>query len=101
MHALPRRLGGTARNTGAYHSRGRPAGRSPAVGSCLSCMQEAPYCDFARTTSDPVVAVLKHFLSEFEQHIDQKVCPAGACEALGKEENKKTEVGEEQEQSSS
>jgi (2Fe-2S) ferredoxin len=64
-------------------------------------MQEAPYCDFARTTSDPVVAVLKHFLSEFEQHIDQKVCPAGACEALGKEVNKKTEVGEEQEQSSS
>ena len=58
-------------------------------------MQDAPYCDFARTTSDPVVAVLKHFRSEFEQHIDQGVCPAGACEALGKEEKKKTEVAEE------
>ncbi len=55
-------------------------------------MQDAPYCDFARTTSDPVVAVLKHFRSEFEQHIDQSVCPAKACEALGKEEKKKTEV---------
>jgi (2Fe-2S) ferredoxin len=48
-------------------------------------MQDAPYCDFARTTSGPVVAVLKHFRSEFEAHVDQRVCQAGACEALGKE----------------
>jgi NADH:ubiquinone oxidoreductase subunit F (NADH-binding) len=45
-------------------------------------MQDAPYCDFARTTSGPVVAALKHFRSEFEAHVDQGVCPAGACEAL-------------------
>ncbi len=55
-------------------------------------MQDAPYCDFARTTSDPVVAILKYFRSEFEAHIDQKVCAAGACESLGKEE-KETEEG--------
>lgn len=48
-------------------------------------MQDAPYCDFARTTSGPVVAALKHFRSEFEKHVDQRVCPAGACEALGRE----------------
>ncbi len=48
-------------------------------------MQDAPYCDFARTTSGPVVTILKHFRSEFEKHIDQGVCPAGECEALGKE----------------
>ena len=48
-------------------------------------MQDAPYCDFARTTSDPVVTILKHFRSEFEKHVDQKVCPAGACEGLPKE----------------
>ena len=50
-------------------------------------MQDAPYCDFARTTSGPVVAVLKHFRSEFEAHIDQRVCPAGACEVLRNEED--------------
>jgi hypothetical protein len=55
-------------------------------------MQDAPYCDFARTTSGPVVTILKYFGSEFEKHIDQGVCPAGECEALGKEtEEQETE----------
>jgi hypothetical protein len=42
-----------------------------------------------------VVTILKHFRSEFEKHIDQGVCPAGECEALGKEaaEDKETEEG--------
>ena len=48
-------------------------------------MQDAPYCDFARTTSNPVVTILKYFRSEFEKHVDQKVCPAGVCEGLAKE----------------
>jgi hypothetical protein len=43
-----------------------------------------------------VVTILKHFRSEFEKHIDQGVCPAGECEALGKEiEKKETEEVEE------
>jgi len=55
-------------------------------------MQVAPYCDFARTTSGPVVTILKHFRSEFEKHVDQKVCPAGVCEGLAKEvEEEETE----------
>jgi NADH:ubiquinone oxidoreductase subunit F (NADH-binding) len=62
-------------------------------------MQDAPYCDFARTTSDPVLTVLKYFRSEFLQHIDQGVCPAGACEGLAKEvekeEEERVEAGEE------
>ncbi|MGD8915225.1 MAG: NADH-ubiquinone oxidoreductase-F iron-sulfur binding region domain-containing protein [Syntrophobacterales bacterium] len=60
-------------------------------------MQDAPYCDFARTTSDPVVAILKYFRSEFEKHVDQKVCPAGVCEGLAKEakEEKTEQEGEE------
>ena len=48
-------------------------------------MRDAPYCDFARTTSGPVVSILKHFRSEFEKHVDQKVCPAGVCQGLPKE----------------
>ncbi|UCG11075.1 MAG: hypothetical protein JSU72_10940 [Deltaproteobacteria bacterium] len=49
-------------------------------------MQDTPYCDFARTTSAPVVAALKHFRSEFESHVDQGVCPARVCEKLSKED---------------
>ena len=60
-------------------------------------MQDAPYCDFARTTSGPVVTILKHFHSEFEKHVDQKVCPAGACAGLPKEleQEKEEREGEE------
>lgn len=60
-------------------------------------MQDAPYCDFARTTSGPVVTILKHFRSEFEKHVDQKVCPAGACGGLPKEleQEKEERKGEE------
>ncbi|UCG22078.1 MAG: hypothetical protein JSU80_05740 [Deltaproteobacteria bacterium] len=60
-------------------------------------MQDAPYCDFARTTSDPVVTILKHFRSEFDTHVDQKVCPAGVCQGLAKEleEEKEEREGEE------
>jgi (2Fe-2S) ferredoxin len=54
-------------------------------------MQDAPYCDFGRTTSDPVVTILKHFRSEFEKHVDQKVCPAGVCEGLAKEVEEEAE----------
>ena len=60
-------------------------------------MQDAPYCDFARTTSGPVVSVLKHFRSEFEAHIDRGECPAGVCEGLVKKVEEK-EAGEEGEQ---
>ena len=65
-------------------------------GSCKA-MQDAPYCDFARTTSDPVVTILKHFRSEFDKHVDQKVCPAGVCQGLAKEleEEKEEREGEE------
>ncbi len=47
-------------------------------------MQDAPYCDFSRGTSGPVVTILKHFRSEFEMHIEQELCPAGVCEELVK-----------------
>ena len=60
-------------------------------------MQDAPYCEFARTTSDPVLTVLKYFRSEFVQHIDQGVCPAGACEGFAKEAEKVEEEKTEEE----
>jgi (2Fe-2S) ferredoxin len=33
-------------------------------------LQDAPYCDFGRTTSNPVVTILKHFRSEFQAYLD-------------------------------
>lgn len=55
-------------------------------------MQDAPYCDFARTTSGPVVTLLKHFRSELEAHIEQRLCPARACRDLqGKAEEQPEE----------
>ena len=33
-------------------------------------MQDAPYCDFSRTTSNPVATILKHFRSEFQAYLD-------------------------------
>ncbi|MBW2581065.1 MAG: hypothetical protein JRD00_09020, partial [Deltaproteobacteria bacterium] len=48
-------------------------------------------------TSDPVVTILKHFRSEFEKHIDQGVCSAGACEGLAKEVKKAEEEKTEEE----
>jgi (2Fe-2S) ferredoxin len=51
-------------------------------------MREAAYCDFGKTTSDPVRSILKHFRSEFEAHIEQRLCPAGVCPGLtGKPES--------------
>jgi (2Fe-2S) ferredoxin len=46
-------------------------------------MQEGPYCDFARSSSGPVVAIVRHFRSEFEKHIEQKGCQPGVCPEIG------------------
>ncbi|MBW1981012.1 MAG: hypothetical protein JRJ12_07305 [Deltaproteobacteria bacterium] len=49
-------------------------------------MQYAPYCDFARTTSGPIISLLTHFREEFEAHVESGICPAGVCAALSGED---------------
>ena len=43
-------------------------------------MIDAPYCDFAMTSSGPVLSALTHFEDEFRAHVEKLRCLAGACE---------------------
>jgi (2Fe-2S) ferredoxin len=47
--------------------------------SLMTLMQQAAYCAFAGKTSHIILAILTHFREEFESHIKEKRCPAGAC----------------------
>ncbi len=42
----------------------------------------APYCEFAMTSSRPVLTAVTCFKDEFLTHIEGKECPQGACQAL-------------------
>lgn len=39
-------------------------------------------CGLGQTCPNPVLATLRHFRHEYEEHILRKRCPAGACEGL-------------------
>jgi NADH-quinone oxidoreductase subunit F len=39
-------------------------------------------CGLGRTAPNPVLTTLRYFRGEFEAHIHDRRCPAGACEAL-------------------
>jgi (2Fe-2S) ferredoxin len=41
-----------------------------------------PYCEFAMTSSRPVLTAVTCFKDEFVSHIEQKECAVGACQGL-------------------
>jgi len=45
-------------------------------------MIDAPHCDFAVTSSRPVLSAMTHFEDEFKAHIERKECQAGVCKEL-------------------
>jgi len=45
-------------------------------------MTEGAICALGQLTPGPVLAALRYFRHEFEAHILEKRCPAGACKAL-------------------
>jgi (2Fe-2S) ferredoxin len=45
-------------------------------------MIEVPHCDFAVTSSRPILSAMTHFEEEFRAHIERKECPAGVCTEL-------------------
>jgi len=45
-------------------------------------MIDAPHCDFAVTSSRPVLSAITYFEDEFKAHIERKECPAGVCKEL-------------------
>jgi NADH-quinone oxidoreductase subunit F len=45
-------------------------------------MEAASLCALGRTASYPVRSTIRYFRAEYEAHIREKRCPAGACKAL-------------------
>jgi NADH:ubiquinone oxidoreductase subunit F (NADH-binding)/(2Fe-2S) ferredoxin len=45
-------------------------------------VKRASLCGLGKSAPNPVLSTLKHFRKEYEAHINDKRCPAGACLAL-------------------
>ncbi|MHC1745168.1 MAG: NADH-ubiquinone oxidoreductase-F iron-sulfur binding region domain-containing protein [Syntrophobacteraceae bacterium] len=45
-------------------------------------MMDTPLCEFAMTSSRPVLSAITHFEDEFKAHVERQECPAGACSTL-------------------
>jgi len=43
---------------------------------------QASLCELGKTAANPVLSTLKYFRDEYEEHINNKHCPAGACKEL-------------------
>ena len=41
-------------------------------------------CGLGQTAPNPVLSTIRYFRDEYEAHIKEKRCPAGACKALAK-----------------
>jgi len=47
-------------------------------------IQKSALCGLGQTAPNPVLSTLKYFREEYEAHIKEKRCPAGACKGLTK-----------------
>jgi NADH:ubiquinone oxidoreductase subunit F (NADH-binding)/(2Fe-2S) ferredoxin len=45
-------------------------------------IKEASLCGLGQTAPNPVLSTLKYFRDEYEAHVKEKRCPAGACQKL-------------------
>jgi NADH:ubiquinone oxidoreductase subunit F (NADH-binding) len=45
-------------------------------------VQETSLCQLGGSAPNPVLSTLRYFREEYEEHIEHKRCPAGACKAL-------------------
>ncbi len=52
------------------------------VKSLCQAMLEVPLCEFAMTSSRPVLSAMTYFEDEFRAHIEHQECPAGVCADL-------------------
>lgn len=43
---------------------------------------DSSLCGLGQSAPNPILSTLRYFRSEYELHIEQKVCPAGVCKAL-------------------
>ncbi|MHC1711965.1 MAG: 4Fe-4S binding protein [Solidesulfovibrio sp.] len=47
-------------------------------------VQIGSLCGLGKTAPNPVLSTLKHFRSEYEEHVFEKRCRAGRCKALAR-----------------
>jgi NADH-quinone oxidoreductase subunit F/NADP-reducing hydrogenase subunit HndC len=66
------------RITSGQGHRNRP-GRAGRFGKTIKV---CALCGLGQTAPNPVLSTLKYFRDEYEAHIKEKRCPAGACEKL-------------------
>ena len=45
-------------------------------------IKDASLCELGKSAPNPVLSTLRYFRDEYETHISQKKCPAGACKEL-------------------
>ena len=45
-------------------------------------IKDSALCGLGQTCPNPVLSTINHFRHEYEAHIRDRFCPAGACEAL-------------------
>ena len=45
-------------------------------------IKDASLCGLGQTAPNPILSTLKYFREEYEAHINEKRCPAGACQKL-------------------
>ena len=45
-------------------------------------IQRSSLCGLGQTAPNPALSTIRHFRAEYEAHIAEKRCPAGACKAL-------------------
>ena len=59
------------------------------IRALCKAMKDTPHCEFALTSSRPVLSAITYFEDEFKAHIERKECPAGVCENLVELQRKK------------
>lgn len=45
-------------------------------------IKDSALCGLGQTAPNPVLSTLRYFRDEYEAHVKEKRCPAGACKAL-------------------
>jgi bidirectional [NiFe] hydrogenase diaphorase subunit len=50
-------------------------------------LKETSLCGLGQTAPNPVVSTLQYFREEYEAHLQDRRCPAGACKMNGTDSN--------------
>jgi bidirectional [NiFe] hydrogenase diaphorase subunit len=60
----------------------------PRLEELCDLVKNTSLCGLGQTSPNPVMSTLRYFRDEYEAHIHDKACPAGACNISGSKEAK-------------